>query len=374
MTANPLVTVLMPVYNAGKYLKLSMESVLAQSYRDFEFLIINDCSTDNSMDIIRSFEDSRLTVYSNATNIGQTKSLNVGLNLAKGKYIIVNDSDDLSLPKRIEKQLSFIINNPQYIVVGTSAMIIGRGGDMQRTFLKPIDPREITFWILSDTPIIHGSVIMQRDAVLAQGGYNEGFKLCQDYELWSSLIRKGFQVANIPDILVKIRHYSESISFKEKDLQTIENGKILYSNITSLTSLVISMNDAIKQRMFYAFPENLAKEEFDKAEDLFIKKYHHLINLPFKIDDITRSYFLKKILMKPYSKRALGELKKGRFKEARKITRHFLKNYGSSSLPLFMLLTSYSNKRFLEKILHFFNKWQSFSANLYYLRRSKMDR
>src|SRR3990172_12675648 len=168
---NPLVTVLMPVYNGGDYLRLSIESILAQTYRDFEFLIINDCSTDNSMETISSFNDERIVLHTNAFNMGQTKSLNIGLRMARGKYIVINDADDLSLPQRIEKQLDFILKHPEYVVVGTSSFIMDRSGTIKRVFRKPTDQRQIFLGILSDTPLIHGSIIMVKEVILAHGGY-----------------------------------------------------------------------------------------------------------------------------------------------------------------------------------------------------------
>ena len=364
MSTQHLVTVLMPVYNGGDYLRLSIESILSQTYKDFEFLIINDCSTDNSMDTIRSFRDQRIAVHTNAANFGQTKSLNVGLKLAKGKYIVINDADDLSLPQRIEKELDFILKHPEYVVVGASSFIMDRSGKIKRVFTKPTDSREIFLSILSDTPVIHGSVIMNKEIILAQGGYNEEFRICQDYELWSSLIRKGFRIANIPDILVVIRHFSDSTSFKEKDAQTLEMGKTIYENVKALTTLKVSHDDAIRQRLFFSWPELLTWDEFKKTENLFIKEYRNLNNQSsFDSDFISAN--LKRKLVKPYSKLALAEFKNGRLKEAREITYEFLKAYGFSLIPLLLWVISFSGKTISNKTLDYYEKWRELSANLY---------
>ncbi len=364
MKTNPLVTVLMPVYNGGEYLKHSIESILAQTYRDFEFLIINDCSTDNSMETIQSFKDPRIVVHTNAVNMGQTKSLNVGLKLAKGKYIVVNDADDLSLPQRIEKELDFILKHPEYVVVGSSSFIMDKTGKIKRVFRRPTDSRELFLSILSHTPVIHGSVIMSKKIILAHGGYNEEFRICQDYELWSSLIRKGFRVANIPDILVVIRHFSDSTSFKEKDAQTLENGRTIYKNVTTLTTLNISHDDAIRQRLFFSWPELLPWDEFKKAEELFIKEYRNLNNkVSFSPDFISAN--LKRKLVKPYSKVALAEFKNGRIKEGRKITYEFLKTYGFSSIPFLLWVISFSGNNISNKIPNYYEKWQEVRTNLY---------
>src|SRR3990170_293893 len=358
---NPFVTVLMPVYNGGEYLKLSIESILSQTYKDFELLIINDCSTDNSMEVIQSFNDSRIVVHSNPVNMGQTKSLNVGLRLAKGKYIAVNDADDLSLPQRIEKQLKFILKNPQYVVVGTSAFIMNRAGRVKRSFLKSIDYREILLGILNNTPVIHGSVIMNKDVILSQGGYDEEFRICQDYALWSSLMQKGFKIANIPDIMVVIRHYMDSVSFKEKDAQTLENGKIIYENVTVLTTLKITLDDAVRQRIFFASPERLSRFDFEKAEELFVNEYNNF-NTQGSIEPDFISRSLKNKMIKPFSKLAIAELKNGKLKEARKMAKIFIRRYGFSTIPFIIWLSSHSGKGMLEAMLACHEKLQEFSV------------
>src|SRR3990170_4187453 len=122
MKKDPLVTVLMAVYNGGRYLKSSIESVLNQTFRDFEFLIINDCSTDDSVKMIESFNDERIIIHHNENNIGQTKSLNVGLKLARGKYIARMDADDMAFPTWVEELVNYFEKNPKYAVIGAAAV------------------------------------------------------------------------------------------------------------------------------------------------------------------------------------------------------------------------------------------------------------
>jgi len=339
--SNPLVTVLMPVYNGGEYLKLSIGSILLQTYKDFELLIINDCSTDNSMEVIQSFNDSRIVVHSNPVNMGQTKSLNAGLRLAKGRYIVVNDADDLSLPQRIEKQLDFITKHPEYPVVGCSAYIMNKNGRISRIFQKAIDQRTIQICPLSEPPLIHGSVIMNREVILGEGGYNESFRICQDYEMWSLLMRKGFHVTNLPDILVGIRHYAESLSFRESEAQTIENGRTIQANVEAFTNLTITLDEAVRQRLFLAAPERLSEEEFSKAERLFVQQYrNHREQIFLKTD-------LKKRLFKTYAKLALDAARNGRHKESRKIAYCYLVNYGFQPIAMMIFVSSFFGKKAL---------------------------
>jgi glycosyltransferase involved in cell wall biosynthesis len=345
---DPLVSVLMPVYNGGKYLEYSIRSILSQKYRNFEFVIIND---------------ERIIVPSNPINLGQTKSLNVGLRLAKGKYVVINDADDFSLPWRIQRQLDFISSHPEYVVVGSSGFIMDRSGYIYRTFKKPMNLHDIYIGILSDTPVIHGSVIMDREIILEQGGYNEDFKLCQDYELWSSLIRKGFRIINIPDILVVIRHYKDSMSFRETDTQTYENGKTICENIMALTTLEVSLEDAIRQRLFFFAPEVLSKEDFKKAEALFIKEYKSL-NSKYIFDFDYVSNNAKNKLEKPYCKLALSEITNGRYKEARRITFVYLKQYGFSRISFLIFLFSFFGEKVSQRIPYMYHMWQKITARV----------
>ena len=165
MKTNPLVTVLMPVYNGGEYLKLSIKSILAQTYRDFEFLIINDCSTDNSMEIIRSYRDSRIVVHTNAINMGQTKSLNVGIRLAKGKYIARMDADDMAFPSWLKKLVNYIENHPENIAVGTAAIVIDSVGKTKELRRMPTSFSAILFRIFYAPPMNHVSVLFNRNLI-----------------------------------------------------------------------------------------------------------------------------------------------------------------------------------------------------------------
>jgi glycosyltransferase involved in cell wall biosynthesis len=270
---NPLITVLMPVYNGAPYLKETIESILNQTYSCFEFLIINDCSTDHSLDIIRSFNDTRIVVHNNEKNIGQTKSLNVGLTLARGEYIAINDADDLSLPQRLAKELEYMQKNPQCAVVGTNALIMNQQGKVTRKFCKLRGEKEILITILHGTPVIHGSVLMRKKVILEQGGYDESIRISQDFALWSALLRKGIRLDNIADFTVVIRYFSDSISFRENDTQTMDAARTFKENIKALTGLEVTLDQARDQHFFFAYPQRLSWDEFSSARDFFIKQY-----------------------------------------------------------------------------------------------------
>ena len=121
---NPKVAVLMSVYNGEKYLREAINSILSQTFNDFEFLIINDGSTDGTADILKSYTDSRIKIINNEKNIGLTKSLNKGLKIAKGEYIARQDADDISMPERLKEEVAFLEIHKDYAVVGTFVKIL----------------------------------------------------------------------------------------------------------------------------------------------------------------------------------------------------------------------------------------------------------
>jgi len=347
----------MPCFNGGPFLRDTLKSLLNQTFMDYELLIINDCSTDDSLGIIHSFNGPRIRVHTNSANLGQTKSLNVGLKRARGKYVVINDADDYSLPKRIETQLDFIVKNPEYPVVGTSCYVMDKQGRVTRTFMRPTDPLEIRLQFLSDTPMTHGSVILQREVILSMGGYNEEFRIIQDYELWSNLMRKGLRVMNIPDILVVIRTFADSISFKERDAQTIENGKTIQANIEAMTGLKILPEEAIRQRLFFVSPERLPGNEFGQAEQLFIRQYESLRPEICPGKEYLRNDLAKRLL-KPYAKLSIARLQEGNSRDARRVVSNYLMKYGAKKLLLLVWVLSFLGSSSIGHTMRIYERYQ----------------
>ncbi len=210
---NPKVTVLMPVYNGEKYLRESIESILNQTFRDFEFLIINDGSTDKSREIITSFHDPRIRLIDNPANIGLIKSLNFGLKLAKRELIARQDADDISYPTRLEQQVKFLGSHQKVVLLGTSAQVIDDNGNPLNTILRmPVGLLAIHWYLMFQNPFLHSSVTYRNDIVWENmGGYNELFLHCEDYELFSR-VAQAYPVENLPDILLNYRMHQDSIT------------------------------------------------------------------------------------------------------------------------------------------------------------------
>ncbi|RZK26932.1 MAG: glycosyltransferase [Flavobacterium sp.] len=204
-----LITVLMPVYNAEDYLAQSIESILTQSCSNFEFLIIDDGSTDNSLGIINEYaqRDSRIVVLENKVNIGLAKSLNKGVGIAKGSYIARQDADDLSAPHRLDAQLSYALSHPEVDLIGSNSFVIDINGEIvcQVDSYSKITDR----WqglLMRKAIFPHGSAFIKKSKLVEVGLYDERFFYSQDGELWLRLISHG---AIVHTISLPLYYYRE---------------------------------------------------------------------------------------------------------------------------------------------------------------------
>jgi glycosyltransferase involved in cell wall biosynthesis len=207
----PLVSLLMSVYNDEKYISSTIESVLSQTYGNFEFLIINDGSTDRSADIINSYSDNRIRYIENENNIGLTASLIKGFNLAKGRFLARIDSNDICYPKRLEKQVQFLLQNSNIAVCGSSFFVFG---DLlvPKKIKYPENHKLINSHLLFNSALPHVTVMLDINKFREAGlNYDPEFKAAQDYDLWYR-VSKELELANMPDCLVKIRYLKSGIS------------------------------------------------------------------------------------------------------------------------------------------------------------------
>ena len=207
----PEISVLISAYNAEKHLAIALESIKRQSFKNFEVVIIDDKSTDNTLNIINSHRDDRFKVYSNNKNLGLTKSLNIGIKYCKGKYIARMDADDFSIEDRFLKQINFLNTNHGISVLGTSYYKINGSNKIISIVNVPNTDLEIRHWLLSKCPFGHGTVMMRRDALESVGGYDERFLYAQDFDLWLRLSEK-FNLANLKEPLYCWRLTNECIS------------------------------------------------------------------------------------------------------------------------------------------------------------------
>lgn len=213
---NPLVTVLLPVYNAELYIADAVESILKQTFRDFELLVINDGSTDKSSEIIRSFKDERIRLVENEINLRLIATLNKGIKLAKGTYIARMDADDISLPERLQKQVSFMETHPEVGVCGTWFEQLGNPGKIVK---YPEEDAAIRIMMLYQTPFCHPSVILRKE-VLEKNEilFSPDFIHGEDYEMWIRL-SSHTRFANLPEVLLQYRLHENSVSASNQSVQ-----------------------------------------------------------------------------------------------------------------------------------------------------------
>ncbi|MEA5567041.1 glycosyltransferase family 2 protein [Anabaena sp. UHCC 0399] len=199
------VTVLMPVYNGELYLREAIDSILDQTFQDFEFLIINDGSTDSTREIICSYDDPRIRLIDNDYNLGLTRSLNKGLKLAEGEFIARQDADDISEPERLAKQVAFLETHPEVALVGTWYKDIDPQGSLIGECNLPCNSIQIRWDILFYCPFVHSGIMFRKYTIGKHiGFYNEAFSYAQDYDLWWRIARH-LQVANLNEYLIKLR-------------------------------------------------------------------------------------------------------------------------------------------------------------------------
>ena len=217
----PFISVVMSVCNGEKYLRESVDSILNQSCKDFEFIIINDGSIDGSLDILLEYQtaDNRILIV-NQGNIGLTRSLNRGIKLAAGKYIARQDTDDKSLPERLEKQVRFLETNSDYFLVGTACKVIDQQSNIIGESNIPFftDNDKLQAVINKFNPFFHSSVMFRNDISCLGCFYNPRYEYAQDYELWTR-ISKLYKVYNLPEVLAFNRHWPEMISEKKSKRQ-----------------------------------------------------------------------------------------------------------------------------------------------------------
>ncbi len=214
-TELPEITVLMPAFNAAGYIGEAIRSVLAQTFRNFELLVVNDGSTDDTEAIVRSFVDPRIVIV-NQENRGVAAALNTGLVYARAEYIARFDADDLCLPHRLDVQLAFMERHPEYQVVGSAAEYM----DVHGHFLFNHEPpafsstqlRELGYDIC---PFLHSSVMFRKEAVMENGGYSEHAYLFEDHFLWRNILNEH-PCANLPEVLMKVRLNPESVTIDER--------------------------------------------------------------------------------------------------------------------------------------------------------------
>jgi len=259
---SPIVTVLMPVYNGGSFLAEAVESILGQTFTDFEFIIINDGSSDGSEDILLHYErlDERVHVYQQE-NRGLIASLNRGLDLARGKYLARMDADDISLPHRLARQVEILEQQPDLVILGSTYEVINETGKCIGVTRPLTFDTAIRWEMLFQCAFAHPSVMFRLNVLCKQRlAYDPGALHAEDYELWSRLLEYG-QGMNCSEILIRRRVHDQQVGKTSAEQQQNTADEVARANLVHL-GIELSISDVRIMRRWYGhFPSRLSKRE-----------------------------------------------------------------------------------------------------------------
>lgn len=204
------VSVLMPVYNGEAFVAQAIKSVLRQTFHDFELIVIDDGSTDKSVDIVSGFDDSRIRLFQNQSNSGVAATLNRGLSLARGEYIARMDADDVCVKSRLAKQVEYLDTNSEVGIVGSWIRLFG--DQLPLVEKTPVDSDILAAYLIFDNPIFHPTVMLRQSLIESDGlSYNTTFNRTEDFELWIRAAEYT-ELGNIPIVLHKMRHHKQSVT------------------------------------------------------------------------------------------------------------------------------------------------------------------
>ncbi len=283
----PKVSVIMPVFNGEKYIVEAIDSILNQSFTDFEFLIIDDGSTDSSLKIIQSYQDIRIRLFRNIVNLGLATSLNKGIVSAKGEYIVRMDCDDISHNKRIEKQLSFMDQNPEIGISGTWMVSM----ESNEIIKYPQTDEECRTFKFFNSPLAHPTVIIKREFLISNNlRYSHNYPVCEDMELWRRCMQQT-KLGNLCEPLLSYRVHGSNLSIRSKSLQT---QALLNYYKSELETLGISFG-SINNELHFAFirPEITAEIKSNYNFKDFYLWSHILLNANNKNRVFEKEYFDK---------------------------------------------------------------------------------
>lgn len=317
----PAITVLMAAHNAEKYLGESIESILNQTYADFEFLIFDDASTDNTSSILKKYADgdTRIRVIRNKTNIGLTKSLNQGLREARGMYIARMDADDIALPDRLELQKKYLEEHQNITCVGGATIIIDANSKQTGTKQPPTDLELLKFHMMLKNQMSHPTVMFRTADILSIGGYDESFRYAQDYDLWSRLLSTGKMIGNISQPVLKYRFHASSITQGANAGASFE-----YAMNIARRNLSVYLHDisttADSEQAVTVFLQSLHRQKVSSLKDLrlvrsfiskFTKNYLASEHPSKAIESHIRNYLntQKRLALQWYIKGLLGSKK-----------------------------------------------------------------
>lgn len=285
----PQISVVMPVYNAGKYLREAIDSILNQTYTDFEFIIIDDGSTDSSPDIVRNCQDPRIRFYQNEHNMGVAATLNRGLELATGEYIARMDSDDIAYKERFEIQVRYLDSRQDVAVCGSAIMLYDGVEDYsQRTFSLRYE--DVLLDLLFSCAVAHPTVMMRRRTLVEHSlSYELEYKGCEDYRLWTQIARVA-KIENLSESLLHYRKHPSQVT-AARNRQTEKLISLIRKDYFCSWDIAISANELMLVEQI-----SDGKRDFTRSEtDLIYKLFCTIAGQMGKIAALSNRYMEKKL-------------------------------------------------------------------------------
>lgn len=259
---SPLVSILMPVFKTAPYLREAMVSMLSQTFKDFELIVLDDCSPDNAEEILDAYDDSRIVRYKGEKNVGLSNVLNVGIGMARGKYIARMDSDDISLPQRLQVQVDYLEKHPDVDLVSVGMRLFGA---KEGTWIREINPEKVKIEAMFHSPILHASSVWRKESFEKYGlRFRQEMVPAEDYDLWTRALLKGLKLVNLPEVLYEYRiHEAQATVQTDKTAAKSREVQMAYLQ-EALPSLSDGDRISFPKKLWPVFFANLRDDFFDK--------------------------------------------------------------------------------------------------------------
>ena len=262
MVTIPQVSIIMPVYNTAPFLREAMDSMLSQTFSDFELIVLNDCSPDNAEEVLNTYNDPRIVRYKGEKNVGLSNVLNIGIEMARGKYIARMDSDDISLPNRLQVQVDFLEAHPEIDLVSVGMQLFG---NKEEIWVREQDFEELKICALFYSPVLHASSMWRKDAFEKQGlRFRQEMVPSEDYDLWTRALVKGLKLVNLAEVLYKYRIHGTQATL-QTDVVDAKSREVQSAYIRAVLPSVSEKNAE-------AFPEKPWPVLFANFKTGFFKK------------------------------------------------------------------------------------------------------
>ena len=259
---SPMVSILMPVYKTAPYLREALDSILSQTFTDYELIVLNDCSPDNADEILDSYSDPRIVRYKGEKNVGLSNILNIGIGMARGKYIARMDSDDLSLSDRLQIQVDYLESHPDIDLISVGMQLFGAKDEV---WVREPNPDKVKINALFHSPILHASSVWRRERFEENGlRFRQEMVPSEDYDLWTRALVKGLKLVNLRQVLYKYRIHPAQATTRT-DI-TAEKDRIVQQNYlrATLPSLSEKNREAFPIKMWPVFYANITTGFFDR--------------------------------------------------------------------------------------------------------------